>query len=278
MYNKIPAASPFLSQVAINDDSLIKRLIHRSTLGAEDLVVEIGAGRGKITRYLANTVRQVWAVEKDPHLCDFLRKTLPRPTVQIIEGDALKMNLPGQEYKIFANPPFYIEGKLIRKILRCKPLPSDAYLVMRKNVAERMAGVSYRSRFYILHRPQAEITIFHYFNREDFSPKPMVRSAMLRITRRTDPVVNLDCNKTARLWEGLVKQGFGGGGDIRQNLGKIFTNTQLRQMSAAAAFKLDARPRDLVYCQWREIFAVLKNIAAPRQQEMARQIATPKPL
>lgn len=262
-----------LSQVPITDSNLVRKLIDRSSISKRDTVVDIGAGSGQITRELIPRSGRIIAVEKDPELCEQLRAEFGgNERVKICQGDALQLPAPSGKYKVFANPPFSIEGELVRRVLQKDNSPQDTYLVMREKVGERMAGVSYNSQFSVIHNPDVDISIFHRFRRKDFSPQPMVQPVMLRINRgeRSDPDLSKEENR--QLWQGLIRQGFGGGGDIKHNLDEIFTYTQLRRMSGDAEFKLDSKPTDLSFEQWKHIFEVLKDIAAPHQREKTRKI------
>ena len=99
----------FISQNFIRDPRLVAALIERSSLGPDDLVYEIGPGKGIITAQLARCCKRVIAIEKDPALALMLQKKFGhQPNLTIYNADFLRQPLPHQPYKVFSNIPFNI--------------------------------------------------------------------------------------------------------------------------------------------------------------------------
>src|SRR5690349_18545175 len=95
------------SQNFLTNPALIDRLLDGSTIGPDDLVFEIGPGRGAITERLLRRCRRVVAVEKDPLLVRQLRERFAGcPRLELRQGDALFEPLPREPYKVFASLPF----------------------------------------------------------------------------------------------------------------------------------------------------------------------------
>lgn len=229
-----------LSQNFLRSPKLVKRLIGRSSIANSDLVIEIGPGKGVITTFLIERAKTVIAIEQDPVLYSWLTKQFRhRPNFNIIYGDFLSFQLPEESYKVFANIPFSIEGKIIRKLIDAPNPPEDCYLILRKEVAERLAGVPRNGQFSILHKPWFQFEIFHRFRRSDFFPKPRVESVMLRFLKRPYPLLP----ESEKLhFQQFVTSAFGGGRRIRQNL------------------NLDAKPSDLSLAQWLSLYRYMQHI------------------
>ncbi len=188
---------PQLSQNFLHSRKLVKNLIGRSSIDKSNLVLEIGPGKGIITQGLIKASRQVIAVELDTSLHHYLKKKFKLiPNLSLINQDFLDFNLPQEPYKVFANLPFAIEGKAIRKLINAQNPPEDCYLVVRRDLAKRLAGVSYNSQFSISYKPWFKFELFHAFYRSDFSPQPKVQATMLRFTKRKNPLLPLECKKS----------------------------------------------------------------------------------
>ena len=84
-------------------------------LGADDLVLELGAGKGRLTAELARVVSRVRAVEIDPRLAAGLRGRWPN--VEVIEGDAARLRLPQEPFRVVANLPFDRTTDLLHLLL-----------------------------------------------------------------------------------------------------------------------------------------------------------------
>jgi 23S rRNA (adenine-N6)-dimethyltransferase len=181
---------PELSQRFLHNRQLIQKLLRQSSVSPNDLVVEIGPGRGIITQELLRLASEVIAIELDEQLFNHLKKKFTTATkLTLIHQDFLTWTLPQKPYKVFANLPFDVEGLMVRKLVDADNPPQDCYVVVRKDVAERWAGISYRGQFSVKYRPWFNFTLIHKFRRQDFMPKPKVAAVMLRINRRTSPML-----------------------------------------------------------------------------------------
>lgn len=179
-----------LSQNFLYNRKLVKKLVRQSSIGSNDLVVEIGPGKGIITQELLAVAGRVIAVEIDRELSRYLRRRfISESNFQLVQSDFLKLPLPLAPYKVFANTPLAIEGQVVRKLLNDNNPPQDSYLVARIEVAKRWAGISYRGQFSVSWRPWFDFSLVHKFQRQDFTPKPKVASVMLRIKRRDNPLL-----------------------------------------------------------------------------------------
>lgn len=254
----MPSRSERLSQVFLKDRGLVASLVERSSIDLDDVVVEIGPGRGIITDELLQVSGKVIAVEKDPVLYQELATRYANdPRMELHRADFLHFGLPRTPYKVFSNIPFALESQIIRMLIdHPQNPPSDAYLIMRREVAERLAGESRQGQFSILHRPWFELEIFHRFRRDDFKPKPKVESSMLRFRKREQPLIGPE---DKRLYKLFIRQGFGGGRRLRQNLSSAFAPNQLRQLAREFRFRENDMPSQLHFEQWLGMFEFLSR-------------------
>ena len=161
-----------LSQNFLKSRKLVSKLVRQSSVGINDTVLEIGPGKGIITEELLRISKNIVAIELDTNLYFYLQRKFGnfKYKLSLVNQDFLRYKLPKYEYKVFANIPFSIEGKIIRKLLDAKYPPQDCYLVTRKNLAERISGLKYESQFSIFYKPWFTFEIVHYFNRFDYEP------------------------------------------------------------------------------------------------------------
>ena len=166
-------------------------------------VLEIGPGIGTMTQYLAENARQVVAVEIDRNLIPILGETLAAwDNVTIINEDILKVDIReladryngGRPIKVVANLPYYITTPIIMGLFE-SGVPIDNITVMvQKEVADRMkegpgskdyGALSLAVQYY------AKPEIVANVPPNCFIPRPNVGSAVIRLTRHTDPPVTV---------------------------------------------------------------------------------------
>ncbi|MHB8483783.1 MAG: 16S rRNA (adenine(1518)-N(6)/adenine(1519)-N(6))-dimethyltransferase RsmA, partial [Nitrospiria bacterium] len=132
-----------LGQHFLNDLNIVKKIIQTGEVNLSDEVLEIGPGKGILTRQLILSSKKVHAVEIDPQLVLFLKKELSScPNLEIIEGDILKFNferLPAR-IKVVANIPYQISSPLLTRLIQERARISSMTLMVQKEVAERIVA------------------------------------------------------------------------------------------------------------------------------------------
>jgi 23S rRNA (adenine-N6)-dimethyltransferase len=252
-YNRLALAQNFL-----RSSKLVRSLLSASSIAPDDIVYEIGPGRGIITAELTRIARQVIAVEKDPVLAGGLRRRFQDvENVEIIANDFLRYHVRHSRYKIFANIPYNITADILRKILYTPPFPTEACLVMQKEAAQKFSGSPCETQFSILAKPMFELQIIREPRRTDFEPVPHVDSVLLRIKRRPSPLLPRD---EISLYRSFVRYGFG---RWKRNLKLIFepvfTYPQWKRLSKDLYFPLDSTPSQLTFGQWLGLFECFKQ-------------------
>ena len=121
--------------------ALAARLVRDAQVRPSDLVLEVGAGTGILTLELAKRARAVLAVELDPTLAAGLRRRFAgRPNVTVIEGDALRLELPTKPFRVVANVPFNASTAMLRRLLHPRSPIVRADFVLQWEVARKRAG------------------------------------------------------------------------------------------------------------------------------------------
>jgi 23S rRNA (adenine-N6)-dimethyltransferase len=163
-------------------DHLARTLVRDADVRAGDLVLDIGAGLGALTRPLAGTGARVIAVERDERLARRLAtRTAALPNVTVVTGDALSVPLPRRPYLVVANIPFAITVALLRRLVDSPLVAAD--LVVELHAGRRLAAAPVRRDLARWHRRFA-FTLGPVIPAHQFRPVPSVNAVVLRLRRR----------------------------------------------------------------------------------------------
>lgn len=244
------------SQNFLKYPSLAKKLVDLSSIKKDDIVYEIGPGKGILTEFLSKKAGKVIAIEKDGKLCKKLKEKFSKySNVEIKCGDFLKEKLPiNTNYKVFSNIPFFITAEIMKKLTQSKNPPIDSYLGIQEEAAKRYTGTPYGKETLssLLLKPWFEFKIIYRFKRNDFYPPPRINVVFLQIKKREFPLVE---KEKAKLYKDFVVYGFTRRKPtLKKAFKKIFTFKQFLRLSKDLKFKMDAKPTDLNFNQWLPLF------------------------
>jgi 16S rRNA (adenine1518-N6/adenine1519-N6)-dimethyltransferase len=171
----------------LRDPNILEVIGRLAELGRDDVVLEIGPGQGVLTRYLAERVRRVHAVEIDRALEPQLSNLAAN--VDVVFGDALQVELPRDATKLVANLPYSVATPLVVESLDGLPNVGLWCVMVQREVGDRFFAAP-RTKEYgavsVLVQLSAERTGFHAVSRTVFRPPPNVDSALVAF-RRTEP-------------------------------------------------------------------------------------------
>jgi len=183
-----------LGQHFLVDENILGVIGRLAELGGQDVVLEVGPGLGVLTTYLADRVRQVYAVELDrslePHLTERLAG---RSNVQIRFGDALQLDLADVApvaAKLVANLPYNIATPLVAESLDRLPGIELWCVMVQREVADRFFAEPSTKAYgavSVLVQLVAQRTGFHPVSRTVFRPRPNVESAIVAFRRTQLP-------------------------------------------------------------------------------------------
>ncbi len=175
-----------LGQNFLIDKDVAKREIKYCNITKDDVVLEIGPGKGALTTLLAKRARKVIAIEIDERFIDDLKKNLPK-NVLLIRADVLKVDfktLP-KFNKIVSNLPYQISSPITFKFLEYDF--SQAILIYQKEFADRMvakAGSKDYSRLSVGIYYKARCEIVETVPKTCFDPQPKVESCIVNLLPR----------------------------------------------------------------------------------------------
>jgi 16S rRNA (adenine1518-N6/adenine1519-N6)-dimethyltransferase len=193
-----------------------RRIIAALELTGEETVVEIGAGLGALTGFLAKCARRVLALERDPELARFLAEELlaDTPGVEVICQDVLKFDFPGacreagRPLVVVGNLPYQITSPLLFTLIDHLPALARAVLMMQQEVGARLLaspGTKDYGVLSVLGQYHFRVTRLFFLTPGNFYPPPQVDSVVLRLLPETPAPAALDPDLLHR----LVKTAFG---------------------------------------------------------------------
>lgn len=286
-----------LGQNFLLSDKALEEIVDAAELKPDDTVLEIGPGLGVLTHRLGERAGLVLAVEKDFKLATALRKIFKnKKNIKVIRDDALFLDLPvilrypeGSRdssastpqndkvvnYKVVANIPYYITGKLLQNFLTptssppyqggeregVKGRPSLMVLLLQKEVAQRivakpgeMSILSVSVQFY------ADPEIISVVPRAEFYPAPEVDSAVVRLRVYPHTTTRFGVGVDEKKFFQLVKIGFAGKRkQLHNNLASGFgKDRDYKKILEEIGQNPLARAQDLSMEEWEKLYKKLK--------------------
>ena len=195
-----------LGQHFLTDAGILGRIADALELSPGETVLEIGPGRGDLTRQLLNRGARVVAIEKDDRLAEELRGFgIGDSGLVIVPGDALKLDwhrllpIPNPEspipsFAVIGNIPYYITSPLLDKALT-PPLPSRIVFLVQKEVADRIAAPPGSRTYGALSvgiQAACKVEKLFVVKAGAFRPPPKVDSAVIRLTPLEQPLVPVE--------------------------------------------------------------------------------------
>ena len=196
----------------LGDERLLSSLAALARLAPGDVVVELGAGLGHLTRALAETGAKVVAVERDRELVPILRAELPQ--IEVAEADAKTFDLRGVASRaggrvvVCGNLPYHLSSPILFHLLDQREAVRRAVLLLQREVAERIAappgGRDYGLLSVLIQRV-ADASVELTVPRHAFTPPPDVESTALVLELRATPRAEV---KDEERFRTLVKAAF----------------------------------------------------------------------
>jgi len=172
------------------NDFFIKKVLQAADLKEQDVVLEIGAGLGALTKEIAKKVKKVIAVEIDKKLIEVLKQELKEyKNVEIVQGSILdskcsniQMSQCSNGFKIVTNLPFNITGAVLRQFLSREYQPELMVIILQKEVGKRIVAQPPKmSRLSVMVQFYSQVKIISQIKKDNFWPKPKVDSVILKI-------------------------------------------------------------------------------------------------
>ncbi|MCO4603466.1 dimethyladenosine transferase [Streptococcus infantarius subsp. infantarius] len=260
----------------LTDTNILQKIVDTAEIDKNVNVIEIGPGIGALTEFLAENAAEVMAFEIDDRLIPILADTLRDfDNVKVINEDILKSDLqsrikefanPDLPIKVVANLPYYITTPILMHLIESKIPFAEFVVMMQKEVADRISAEPNTKAYGSL-----SIAVQYYMTakiafivpRTVFVPAPNVDSAILKMTRREQPLVQVKdedfffrvskigfVHRRKTLWNNLTSH-FGKADEIK---------AKLEQALEIAEIKPSIRGEALSIAEFAKLADALKEV------------------
>jgi len=265
-----PRAKKSLGQNFLKSQHVLSSIGNIASVGEGDSVLEIGPGKGALTRELLNRGAQVVAVELDQRLLPLLQERFAQEIssgqLTLVHGDILDENLkfPASiregKYHLVANIPYYITNAIIRRFLEQGPRPRQMVLLVQKEVADRIVARDGKESLLSLSvklfgKPRIRMRVPRRF----FSPVPNVDSAILQIQSIRIPE-EISQEEFQDFFQ-LLRTGFAQKRkQVKKLLSGLHGSDAISRAFSECKIPKTARAENLSLDQWKCIFSFLRRI------------------
>ena len=254
-----------LGQNFLADPVALGRIVAAAELSSDDLVVEVGAGVGTLTRLLAEHAGRVVALELDNGLVGILREELADlSNVEICHGDVLGFStaeFPHRGFKVIGNLPYYITSAVLRHFLAHLPRPELMVVTVQREVADRIvAGPGQMSLLAVSVQFYGQPRVVTRVPAGAFYPAPKVDSAVMRIDVGEDPAVSLEEGIDEAWFFRVVRAGFSQKRKMLRNslsAGLALSPAAVGALLEAAAVDARRRAETLNLEEWARVASAL---------------------
>ena len=237
----------------LTDTNILQKIVDTAEIDKNVNVIEIGPGIGALTEFLTENAAEVMAFEIDERLVPILEDTLrDHDNVKVINEDVLKADLqtrvkefenPDLPIKVVANLPYYITTPILMHLIESKIPFAEFVVMMQKEVADRISAEPNTKAYGSL-----SIAVQYYMTakvafvvpRTVFVPAPNVDSAILKMTRRKQPLVEVKdedfffrvskasfLHRRKTLWNNLTSH-FGKSEEVKNKLEQALENAAIK--------------------------------------------------
>lgn len=193
--NRKPFAKKSFGQNFLVDENYIDKIIRALNPQADEIVLEIGAGRGALTEKIIEKSGRFIAVELDRDLIPLLKEKFGRrENFRLVEQDALKINFleiaeaENRKLKLVANLPYYISTAILQNLIEQRAAFSEMILMFQREVVSRItaaAGASERGYLTVLVEAHLQTEKLFDVPPQAFRPPPKIWSSVVRLTPKT---------------------------------------------------------------------------------------------
>jgi 23S rRNA (adenine-N6)-dimethyltransferase len=263
-----PGASgnPARGQHLLRSGDVARELIEQADIGPDELVVEIGPGRGRLTKPLSEVARRVMAVEIDRRFAGHLQARFGHaPNVEIVHGNILRVPLPPAPFRAFGNLPFGLTTPILRRLLDDPAVPmTGADLLVEPNVARKRASPRPPNLLSLGWQPWWEFRLVRQLPASAFEPPPSVDAGFLAIRRRTSPLLSA---RAGPAYRAMLTGGFRRGNLPVERAVRSVPPRVIATCLRARGLPRVARPADLDVFDWVALFEAAQ--AGPQKSSRA---------
>ena len=248
-----------LGQNFLKSENILNLMCQTSSIKEGEVVLEIGPGKGSLTKKILSSGALVIAIEKDDELFAFLKEKFNQEIgegkLKLINQDILDWQTDEvkTDYKIVANIPYNITGLIIKKFLSDKKLPKSMTLLVQKEVAERIVARNNKESILSLSvKAYGQVKYIKKVSKKLFNPSPKVDSAIINIFNISKD--NFPQKELENKFFSLIKAGFSHKRKVLiKNLEIITPKEKLEKCFQELKMDTKIRPEDVSLGNWLEL-------------------------
>ncbi len=250
-----------LGQHFLSDRRVAGRIVDAADIGTDDVILEVGPGKGALTKLLVQRAGRVVAVELDEELAERLSESLGDSRIlEVVVADAREADIdslvaPDSPYKVVANLPYYAASPIIRRFLEADHKPTLMVVMLQREVAQEMVAEPGKMRLLsvatqLYGRPRIVTSV----PPKAFRPAPKVSSAVVRIDVFEELPIDIDSEE--RFFD-VVRAGFSTPRkQIHNSLrnGLDLTGDDILDVLQTVGIDLTRRPQTLDLEEWGALY------------------------
>jgi 23S rRNA (adenine-N6)-dimethyltransferase len=253
------SAHPSRGQHLLRSERVASELVEDADVGSDDVVLEIGAGRGRLTRPLAHLAGSVVAVEIDGRLISTLQRQFVGQThVDVVHADFLAVPLPREPFRAFGNLPFGSTTSIVKRLLDDPGgALARADLIVQHEVARKRASRWPGNLLSLGWLPWWEFRLGRHLYASAFEPPPSVDAGVLTVERRRRALlpVNASDEYRAFLREGFRRADL----PMHRAVRGYVTPGALKRVLRERGIPATSRASDLDVFDWVRLFSVARG-------------------
>lgn len=234
------------SQNFLVDRNYIERILEVIAPEPTDRILEIGPGRGALTRLLAARSEHVTVVEIDRDLAREIRSEIEE--VEVVVGDVMRVDMEAlfgvHLWRVVGNLPYHIATPLLFLLVRASARIHDMHFCLQDELVARICatpGNRQWGRLSVMMQYYAEVTPLFRIPATAFRPRPRVQSRMLRLVPRERPL----CARSPKVLENLVRIAFSKRRKTLHNALKSYPRYDADALTRELGIDLKCRPETL---------------------------------
>ena len=243
----------------LTDKKLLEDLINLINVASNDRVLEIGPGKGDLTKILINICDSYFGIELDKDLLVFLKRKFPKNLNAFIGGDILKLSpseiYASNEFRVIGNIPYNISSPILDWCEKHYEKILDMHFMLQKEFALRCAGnekTSSYGRLSVICKYLYEVTVVKEVSKEFFDPMPKVDSLFVRFSPKKKKVNQKELQNLKKVTRALFNK-------KRKKISNSLEDVLQKESIDKLDLNLNLRPDELSLNEYLQISKLVKD-------------------
>ena len=243
----------------LTDKKLLEDLVNLINVASNDRVLEIGPGKGDLTKILVNICDSYFGIELDKDLLIFLKKKFPKNINAFIGGDILKLNpseiYASKKFRVIGNIPYNISSPILDWCEKHYEKILDMHFMLQKEFALRCAGnekTSSYGRLSVICKYLYEVTVIKEVSKEFFNPMPKVDSLFVRFSPKKKDVNQKELQNLKKVTRALFNK-------KRKKISNSLEDVLQKESIDKLDLNFNLRPDELSLNEYLQISELVKD-------------------